>query len=137
MSGEFFLVIWCSWIGGDLLYTGIKEYNIGHWLYHEGARTSGQVIAVTEKHFGRTKRSYPVINFFIGKKEYTNELAIYNGLFTNYTQGRTVDIAYDPDDPNDCEIADKMRLVSVPMILIVAGFAIVSIGIFTLIMLVI
>ena len=75
-----------------------------------------------------------MISFTVEKTEYVKALSICNGFYAEYGKGRTVKVTYDPDDPNDCEIANKMRLVSVPMIQVVAGFAIVSIGIFAFIM---
>lgn len=126
MDDRIVLVAILMLFGADFLYSGIREHQIGYWLYKQGKRIEGRIFKIVRKKKGRHGVYYPVINFQLGDKVIVKELSIGSGFGLKYKRGNKITVVYDPDNPEDCEIKDQFRLITMPLIQFVFGFMIIS-----------
>ena len=136
MDDRIVLVAILLLMGGDFLRTGIREYQIGYWLYKEGKRIEGRIFKIVRKGKGRHGTYYPVINFQLGEKVILKELAIGSSFGLKYKRGNKITVAYDPDHSEDCEIDDRYRLVTMPLIQFGFGLTLISIALYLLIIII-
>ena len=136
MDDRIVLVAILLLMGSDFLRTGIREHQIGYWLYKEGKRIEGRIFKIVRKSKGRHGTYYPVINFQIGEEVILKELTIGSGFGLRYNRGNKITVVYDPDHPEDCEIYDIYRLVTIPLIHFGFSLMLISVVLYLLIIII-
>jgi hypothetical protein len=101
---------------------GIHLLQKGNHLVQNGKKAKAIVFKNNCESSKNGKIYYPVVRFLTYKQEWiTQELS--TGSNPAIPEGTSVEVIYDPDEPNNVEINSDFRLKVVPILLLVIGFA--------------
>ena len=116
MFGEIII----SLISTASIVVGFRLLQKGSYLLKNGKKAKAIIFKNNKKSIRTTIIYYPVVRFLTDKQEWiTQELS--TGSNPEKREGTSVEVIYDPDEPNNVEINSDFRLKVVPILLLTLG----------------
>lgn len=116
MFGEIII----SLISTASIVVGFRLLQKGSYLLKNGKKAKAIIFKNNKKSIRTTIIYYPVVRFLTDKQVWiTQELS--TGSNPEKREGTSVEVIYDPDEPNNVEINSDFRLKVVPILLLTLG----------------
>lgn len=124
-------------IGGAMVFFGWRSYNTTKNFMDRAERASGTVVEVvarsgTDSNGNPTTYYYPVVEFRTASGQSVRQQAATGSNPPSHRVGETVEMVYDPSDPQGARINDFTSIWLLPAVLLGIGaiFALAGVGAF-------